>query len=88
MIAEPKVKNEEFCCCVIVLSVNHSFYFDLVSFRLERLQRVFGKVQMESGVCDDQLSRLESLLQSVRSSFGLTQSHTAYYVQKSQSYFM
>uniref|UniRef100_A0A8C7XFW3 Plectin b n=2 Tax=Oryzias sinensis TaxID=183150 RepID=A0A8C7XFW3_9TELE len=32
--------------------------------RLERLQRVFGKVQMESGVCDDQLSRLESLLQS------------------------
>ncbi|KAF6739871.1 Plectin [Oryzias melastigma] len=32
--------------------------------RLERLQRVYGKVQMESGVCDDQLSHLESLLQS------------------------
>ncbi|KAK7887153.1 hypothetical protein WMY93_026774 [Mugilogobius chulae] len=27
--------------------------------RLERLQRIFNKVQMESGVCDDQLSRLE-----------------------------
>ncbi|KAJ0065867.1 hypothetical protein NL108_000100, partial [Boleophthalmus pectinirostris] len=32
--------------------------------RLERLQRIFSKVQMESGVCDDQLSRLEALLQT------------------------
>lgn len=33
--------------------------------RLERLQRVVGKVQMESGLCDEQLSHLESLLQTV-----------------------
>ncbi|XP_076006392.1 plectin-like isoform X11 [Genypterus blacodes] len=32
--------------------------------RLERLQRVVQKVQMESGTCDDQLSHLESMLQS------------------------
>ncbi|XP_055083802.1 plectin-like isoform X2 [Periophthalmus magnuspinnatus] len=31
--------------------------------RLERLQRIFTKVQMESGVCDDQLTHLEALLQ-------------------------
>lgn len=33
--------------------------------RLERLQRIVGKVQMESGLCDEQLSHLESLLQTV-----------------------
>ncbi|XP_041844488.1 plectin isoform X3 [Melanotaenia boesemani] len=32
--------------------------------RLERLQRIFSKVQMESGLCDKQLSHLESLLQT------------------------
>ncbi|XP_062394361.1 plectin-like isoform X2 [Sardina pilchardus] len=32
--------------------------------RLERLQRIVGKVQMESGVCEEQLNQLESLLQS------------------------
>ncbi|TKS81708.1 Plectin [Collichthys lucidus] len=32
--------------------------------RLERLQRIVSKVQMESGVCDDQLSHLETLLQT------------------------
>ncbi|KAM6910391.1 plectin isoform 2-T2 [Xenentodon cancila] len=31
--------------------------------RLERLQRIFSKVQMESGLCDQQLSHLENLLQ-------------------------
>ncbi|XP_070691010.1 plectin-like isoform X3 [Pempheris klunzingeri] len=32
--------------------------------RLERLQRIVTKVQMESGVCDDQLKHLETLLQT------------------------
>ncbi|XP_026148889.1 plectin isoform X10 [Mastacembelus armatus] len=32
--------------------------------RLERLQRIVTKVQMESGVCDDQLNHLETLLQT------------------------
>ncbi|XP_076136426.1 plectin-like isoform X21 [Alosa pseudoharengus] len=32
--------------------------------RLERLQRIVSKVQMESGVCEEQLNQLESLLQS------------------------
>ncbi|KAL2084633.1 hypothetical protein ACEWY4_020151 [Coilia grayii] len=32
--------------------------------RLERLQRIVAKVQMESGVCEEQLNQLESLLQS------------------------
>ncbi|XP_056235752.1 plectin isoform X5 [Seriola aureovittata] len=31
--------------------------------RLERLQRIVSKVQMESGLCDEQLSHLETLLQ-------------------------
>ncbi|XP_049440081.1 plectin isoform X7 [Epinephelus fuscoguttatus] len=31
--------------------------------RLERLQRIVTKVQMESGTCDDQLNHLETLLQ-------------------------
>ncbi|MED6232062.1 hypothetical protein ATANTOWER_019856, partial [Ataeniobius toweri] len=31
--------------------------------RLEKLQRIFSKVQMESGLCDDHLSHLDSLLQ-------------------------
>ncbi|CAL8365500.1 unnamed protein product [Arctogadus glacialis] len=32
--------------------------------RLERLQRVVSKVQMESGVCEEQLNQVESLLQT------------------------
>ncbi|XP_072250896.1 plectin isoform X11 [Leuresthes tenuis] len=32
--------------------------------RLERLQRIFNKVQMESGLCDEQLTHLEKLLQT------------------------
>ncbi|XP_014911174.1 plectin isoform X6 [Poecilia latipinna] len=31
--------------------------------RLERLQRIFSKVQMESGLCDEHLSHLDALLQ-------------------------
>lgn len=34
--------------------------------RLERLQRVVSKVQMESGVCEEQLNQVETLLQTVR----------------------
>ena len=33
--------------------------------RLERLQRIVTKVQMESGNCEEQLNRLETLLQTV-----------------------
>ncbi|XP_031648054.1 plectin isoform X15 [Oncorhynchus kisutch] len=32
--------------------------------RLERLQRIVSKVQMESGVCEEQLNQLETLLQT------------------------
>ncbi|XP_042068704.1 plectin isoform X30 [Haplochromis burtoni] len=32
--------------------------------RLERLQRICGKVQKESGMCDEQLAHLETLLQT------------------------
>uniref|UniRef100_A0A669C2Q0 Plectin b n=1 Tax=Oreochromis niloticus TaxID=8128 RepID=A0A669C2Q0_ORENI len=32
--------------------------------RLERLQRIYGKVQKESGMCDEQLAHLETLLQT------------------------
>ncbi|XP_029700380.1 plectin isoform X2 [Takifugu rubripes] len=32
--------------------------------RMERLQRVVSKVQMESGVCEEQLSQVEALLQT------------------------
>ncbi|XP_064197398.1 plectin a isoform X38 [Anguilla rostrata] len=32
--------------------------------RLERLQRIVSKVQMESGVCEEQLNQVETLLQS------------------------
>nr|XP_012778912.1 plectin isoform X13 [Maylandia zebra] len=32
--------------------------------RLERLQRICGKVQKESGMCDEQLTHLETLLQT------------------------
>ncbi|TTA40549.1 Plectin [Bagarius yarrelli] len=32
--------------------------------RLERLQRIVSKVQMESGVCEEQLNQMENLLQS------------------------
>lgn len=34
--------------------------------RMERLQRVVSKVQMESGVCEEQLNQVEALLQAVR----------------------
>ncbi|TNN68926.1 Plectin [Liparis tanakae] len=34
--------------------------------QLERLQRVVSKVQMESGVCEEQLNQVETLLQTVR----------------------
>lgn len=33
--------------------------------RLERLQRIVNKIQMESEMCDGELSQLESLLQTV-----------------------
>lgn len=39
--------------------------FHLILPRLERLQRIFSKVQMESGSYDDQLNHLETLLQTV-----------------------
>ncbi|KAL0984683.1 hypothetical protein UPYG_G00145220 [Umbra pygmaea] len=32
--------------------------------RLERLQRIVGKVQMESGVCEEQLNQLDTLLKT------------------------
>ncbi|CAN9503672.1 unnamed protein product [Ophioblennius macclurei] len=32
--------------------------------RMERLQRIVGKVQMESGVCEEQLNQVETLLQT------------------------
>lgn len=37
----------------------------MVVHRLERLQRIVSKVQMESGVCEEQLNQVESLLQTV-----------------------
>ncbi|XP_060916496.1 plectin a isoform X13 [Labrus mixtus] len=47
--------------------------------RLERLQRVVSKVQMESGVCEEQLNQVETLLQTdVRMmSAGKPAQHTA-----------
>lgn len=42
--------------------------FDLIVLilsRLERLQRIYVKVQKDSGMCDDQLTNLETLLQTV-----------------------
>ena len=33
--------------------------------RLERLQRIVTKVQMESGVCEEQLNQLDSQMQTV-----------------------
>ncbi|XP_056269943.1 plectin a isoform X4 [Pseudoliparis swirei] len=47
--------------------------------RLERLQRVVSKVQMESGVCEEQLNQVETLLQTeVRMlSSGRPAQHTA-----------
>ncbi|XP_044190802.1 plectin a isoform X16 [Thunnus albacares] len=47
--------------------------------RLERLQRVVSKVQMESGVCEEQLNQVETLLQTdVRMlSSGKPAQHTA-----------
>lgn len=51
-----------------VLSVDH-YIHGLVTWnlcRLERLQRTVGKVQTDSGVCEEQLNQVESLLQVVR----------------------
>lgn len=36
--------------------------------RLERLQRIVSKLQMESGLCEEQLNQADTLLQSVRCS--------------------
>lgn len=47
-------------CCLHV-----SYPVMCIFLRLERLQRIVSKVQMESGVCEEQLNQLESLLQSV-----------------------
>ena len=41
------------------------FLSDLVLSRLERLQRIVSKIQMESELCDGELNHLESLLQTV-----------------------
>lgn len=43
---------------------NIIFLYFILS-RLERLQRIVSKVQMESGLCDEQLGHLETLLQKV-----------------------
>ncbi|XP_039675161.1 plectin a isoform X2 [Perca fluviatilis] len=47
--------------------------------RLERLQRVVSKVQMESGVCEEQLNQVETLLQTdvMMLSSGRPAQHTA-----------
>lgn len=36
-----------------------------MTLRLELLQRIVSKVQMESGVCEEQLNQVEGLLQMV-----------------------
>lgn len=41
------------------------YYTIVILSRLERLQRIFSKVQMESGLCDEHLSHLDGLLQKV-----------------------
>lgn len=38
---------------------------NLALSRLEKLQRIVSKIQMESELCDGELSRLENLLQTV-----------------------
>lgn len=38
----------------------------LIISRLERLQQIVKKVQIESGMCEEQLNQTESLLQMVR----------------------
>lgn len=38
---------------------------NLVLSRLERLQRIVSKIQMESELCDGELNHLENLLQTV-----------------------
>lgn len=38
--------------------------------RLERLQRIVSKLQMESGLCEEQLNQADTLLQSVRGGCG------------------
>lgn len=35
--------------------------------RLERLQRIVSKLQMESGLCEEQLNQADTLLQTVSS---------------------
>ena len=38
--------------------------------RLERLQRIVSKLQMEAGLCEEQLNQADALLQSVRAGPG------------------
>lgn len=38
--------------------------------RLERLQRIVSKLQMESGLCEEQLNQADTLLQSVSGGSG------------------
>lgn len=45
--------------------------------RMERLQRVVSKVQMESVVCEEQLNQVEALLRTVRRSPGV-EKHTVW----------
>lgn len=49
----------------LLLVLSMSYWSIVFSSRLERLQRIFSKVQMESGTYDGQLSHLETLLQTV-----------------------
>lgn len=50
------------CCCFCLFSLHCAI---VILSRLERLQRIFTKVQMESGLCDEHLSHLDGLLQKV-----------------------
>lgn len=49
-----------------VVSCEHKAMHVCYVCSLERLQRVVSKVQMESGVCEEQLNQVETLLQTVR----------------------
>ncbi|KAF0021420.1 hypothetical protein F2P81_026327 [Scophthalmus maximus] len=47
--------------------MNHGYDYKFLfrqTAELERLQRVVSKVQMESGVCEEQLNQVETLLQT------------------------
>lgn len=50
----------------VLIDVNYVCLCACFLFRLERLQRIVSKVQMESGVCEEQLNQVETLLQTVR----------------------